>query len=147
MRYLVDRGKSKVSVNDVERILPTTLERGVHFDEIWATDTTELELYMMALVGELARDRGSWCQLSTLEQRLKRENQMPRDPEEFDEALLNLANRRILRRSSDGNAVRFQVDVFGHWVHTNKPFEVVRRDIQAEAALRKRRIERQPKRS
>jgi hypothetical protein len=124
-----------------------TLERGVHFDEIWATDTTELELYTMALVGELARERESWCAISALEQRLRREQQMPSDPDEFYEALLNLANRRILRRNGDGNAVRFQVDVFGQWVHTNKPFEVVRRDIQAEAALRRRRLERQPRRS
>ena len=145
MRYLVDRGKCKVSVQDVERILPMTLERGVHFDEIWATDTTELELYVMALVGELARERESWCAISALEQRLRKEQQMPSDPDEFLEAVLNLANRRILRRSSDGNTVRFQVDVFGQWVHTNKPFEVVKHDIQAEAALRRRRIERQPK--
>ena len=145
MRYLVDRGKCRVSVHDVERILPMTLERGVHFDEIWATDTTELELYVMSLVGELARERESWCAISALEQRLRKEQQMPTEPDEFYEAVLNLANRRILRRSGDGNAVRFQVDVFGQWVYTNKPFEVVRRDIQAEAALRRRRIERQPK--
>jgi hypothetical protein len=144
MRYLVDRGKSKVSAYDVERILPMALERGVHFDEIWATDTTELELYVMAIVGELAPERGNWCKVSAIESKLEREGQMPNDPDDFDEAILNLTNRRIFRRSADGGAVRFQVDVFGQWVHTNKPFEVVRRDIRAEAAARRRRAERQP---
>jgi type I restriction enzyme M protein len=145
MRYLIDRGKAKVSAHDVERILPLALERGVHFDEIWATDTTELELYIMAVVGELSRRRGSWCTVSEIEKRLKQERQMPTNPDEFDEAILNLTNRRIFRRSEDGSAVRFQVDVFGQWVHTNKPLEVVRRDIRAEAAARRRRIERQAK--
>lgn len=145
MRYLIERGKSKVSTHDVERILPLALEQGVHFNEIWATDTTELELYIMAVVGELAPKRGSWWTVTEIEKRLKQEDQMPTNPDEFDEAILNLTNRRIFRRSDDGSAVRFQVDVFGQWVHTNKPFEVVRRDIRADAALRRRRIERQPK--
>lgn len=145
MRYLIDRGKSKVSVHDVERILPRALEQGVHFDEIWATETTELERYVMALVGELAPMRGSWCAVTEIEKRLRKESQMPENPDELDEAISTLTNRRILRRSGDGSAVRFQVDVFGQWVHTNKPFEVVRRDVRAEAAALRRRVEHQPK--
>ena len=145
MRYLVDRGKSKASVDDVERILPMTLEAGVHVDEIWATDTTELERYVMAIVGESTHERESWLAVSALEQRLKNEQRMPSDQDELYEALLNLTNRHILQRSNDGNSVRFQVDVFGQWVQNNKPFEVVKRDIQAEAAQRRRQAERQPK--
>jgi hypothetical protein len=145
MRRLIDRGKSKVSIHDVERILPMTLEQGAHLDEIWATDTTELELYIMAIVGELASQRGNWCAVSAIKNRLTLEGNMPTNPDDFDEAILNLTTRRIFQRSGDGNAIRFQVNVFGQWVHINKPFEVVRRDIRAEAALRNRRVERQPK--
>lgn len=145
MRYLIDRGKSKVSASDVERILPRALEQGVHFNEIWATETTELERYVMAVVGELSPSRGSWCTVTKIEQRLRSEDQMPKNADEFDEALFNLTNRRILRHSDNGSAVRFQVDVFGHWVSANKPFEIVRRDIRAEEAAQRRRIGRQPK--
>lgn len=144
MRYLIDQGKSKVFASDVDRILPMALERGVHFDEIWATDTTELELYIMAIVGELAPNRGDWSKFSSIESRLNQEGQLPKNKDDLDEAIANLTNRRIFRRSSDGNLVRFQVDVFGQWISANKPFEVVRRAIRAEAARQRRRIERQP---
>jgi hypothetical protein len=40
--------------------------------------------------------------------------------------------------------VRFQVTIFGQWVHTNKPLALVKRDIQAQAAAMRRRVERQP---
>lgn len=142
-QYLIDRGKSRVFVHDVERILPKALEQGVHFDEIWATETTELELYIMAVVGELVRARNEWCFVAEIVRRLSMERQMPTNPEDLDEAIKILTNRRIFRRSDDGSAVRFQVNVFGQWVNLNKPFEVVRRDIRAEAAVRNRRIERQ----
>jgi type I restriction enzyme M protein len=145
MRHLIERAKSKVSTHDVERILPLALEQGVHFNEIWATDTTELDLYVMAVVGELAPKRRIWCAVSEIEKKLEQKGEMPADPDELDEAILNLTNRRVFRRSDDGGAVRFHVDVFGQWVNKNKPFEVVRRDIRAGEALRRRRTERQPK--
>jgi len=145
MQHLINRGKSKVSVHDVERILPLALERGAHFDEIWVTETSDLECYVMAVVGELATARGNWCSVAEIEKRLRGEHQMPDNHDELDEAVSNLTNRRILRRSNDGNSVRFQVDVFGQWVYANKPFEVVRRDIRAEAATLRQRLARQPK--
>lgn len=144
MQYLIDRGKSKVSIRDVERILPIALDRGAHFDEIWVTETTELDRYVMAIVGEYTGARKSWCSLSIIEDRLKKERQMPTNLDDLYESILGLTNRRILRRGNDGSTVRFQVDVFGRWVYVNKPFEVVRRDIQAEAARQRRRVERQP---
>lgn len=144
MRYLIDRGKSKVSVHDLERTLPLALERGVHFEEIWATDTTDLERYVMAVIGKFAPARGSWCEVTEIEKNLRGEHQMPKNPDELDEAIANLTNRQIFRRSDAGISVRFQVDLFGQWVHANKPFEVVRRDIRTEEVARGRRIERQP---
>lgn len=147
VQYLIDRGKSKVFTSDVQRILPKALEQGAHFDEIWATETSDLECYVMAVVGEIARDREDWCTVKDVERRLIGEGQMPRNAEDLDEAIASLTGRRILQRSDDGRSVRFQVDVFGKWVNTNKPFEVVRRDIRAEAAARNRRIRRQPQAS
>jgi predicted RecB family endonuclease len=140
MEYLIDRGKTRVSVYDVERILPLALERGVHFEEIWATDTSELERYVMAVVGELAHKSDNWCSIFEIQKRLEKENQMPKNADELDEAIVNLTNRRIFQRSSTGDSVIFQVDVLGQWVYANKPFEVVRRDIRAEAVARNRRV-------
>lgn len=145
MRYLIDRGKAKVFASDVERILPQVVEQGVHFNEIWATDTTELELYLMAAISQLTTRHQDWCSIAKVEDALRYEDRLPRDPDDFNDAISNLVNRRILRYSNDGSTVRFQVSVFGQWVHTNKPLAVVKRDIQAQAAAMRRRVQRQPK--
>jgi hypothetical protein len=146
MRHLIERGKSKVSVNDVERILPQVREQGTHIREIWLTDTTELEQYVMATVGELAATRDSWCMVPQIAGRLEQEMQVARSPDDLDEAIQNLTKRGILSFRQDGTAVRFQVDVFRQWVQANKPFGVVRREIRADAARQRRVAERQPKR-
>jgi type I restriction enzyme M protein len=144
MRYLIDRGKAKVFASDVERILPQVVEQGVHFNEIWATDTSELELYLMAAIGQLTTRRQDWCLLFKVEDVLRSESRLPRDADDLNDAINNLVDRRILRYSNDGSRVRFQVTIFGQWVHTNKPLALVKRDIQAQAAAMRRRVERQP---
>ncbi len=143
-RYLIDRGKSKVFPEDVERVLPQVIEQGVHFDEIWATETTDLELFVMAAIGELAAQRKDWCSLNKIEEKLRSEERMPHNTDDLNEAIGNLVGRRILRYSDNGGAVRFQVAMFGQWVHVNKPFAVVNRDIQVKATQERRRSQRQP---
>jgi hypothetical protein len=140
---LIDRGKTIVFPQDVERVLPQVIEKGVHFEEIWATDTSELEQYIMAIVGEFAQQGRVACPLSVIEQRLRDEGSISRNPDDLLEAIQNLTGRRILRDVGDGKSLCFQVRVFGKWVNTNKPLAIVKRDVQAEAALRRRRLERQ----
>lgn len=143
-RYLIDRGKTRVYAQDIEQILPQVIEKGVHFDEIWATDTSELEQYIMAIVGELRLEGNTNCTLDVIEQKLRNEGYRLENPGDLLEAVQNLVNRRILRDEGNGQTLSFQVRIFGRWVNANKPMAVVRRDIQAETARRNRRIERQP---
>lgn len=145
-RSLIDRGKARVFVSDVERILPQVIEHGFHFDEIWVTDTTDLELYIMSIAGELLRGEvTSSCAISEIEDKLKREGNFPKDADYFNKSLTNLINRRIMRYADSGKRVCFHVGVFGKWVYTYKPMAVVKRDIQAEAASEKKKSLNQPK--
>lgn len=143
-RYLIERGKTRVYGQDVERILPQVIDKGVHFDEIWATDTDDLEQYIMAILGELVRAGSTNCTLDAIESRLRSEGHILKNPDDLPEAMQNLINRRILCDAGDGRTFRFQVRIFGQWVNTNKPIAVVKRDIQTEAVRRQRRIDRQP---
>jgi hypothetical protein len=144
MRHLIERGKSRVFASDVEKILPDVIERGVHFDEIWASDTTELELYIMATVGELVQHRDTLCQITRIEDKLRSADRWPKSEDDLHEAIQNLTHKRILQQNSDGTEVSFQVGVFGRWVTRNKPVAVVKRDLQADAARVRRQAARQP---
>jgi hypothetical protein len=142
--YLVDRGKSKVFVKDVERILPLVIERGLHFDEIWATDMDDMEKYVMAIIGGMSDSKRKWCSINEVENILYEEGHSRRPQERILNAIDKLQNRRILQISEDGKYIRFQVAVFGQWVSTRKPYAIVKRDLQIEAARRTRRIQREP---
>jgi type I restriction enzyme M protein len=142
--YLIERGKSKVFAHDVERIIPQVLERGIHFDELWATDMQDVEKYLMAIVGELQGAKDGWCTINNIESRLRSEGIMPKDETRLVESIEKLRSRGVLKTSEDGRDVRFYVTVFGKWVSSNKPLAIVRRDIQAEAARLNRRIGREP---
>jgi len=142
--YLIERGKSKVSAHDVERIIPQVLERGIHFDELWTTDMQDVEKYLMAIVGELQGGKDDWCTINNIESRLRSESIMPRDEARLIESIEKLRSRGILKTSEDGKDIRFYVTVFGKWVSSNKPLAIVRRDIQTDAARLNRRISREP---